>query len=102
MNTGVSMVPCGVCRSPTRARVSLHPACTSKVICAKPDSTVRNVTTFTEAREVHHTFQENPIMKVPILLFATFGILCAQAPNPTQQGATSNNGQPMPIFRVTV
>jgi outer membrane protein OmpA-like peptidoglycan-associated protein len=41
-------------------------------------------------------------MKVTILLFATFGGLLAQVPNPTQQGAAQNNGQPMPIFRVTV
>ena len=41
-------------------------------------------------------------MKAPILLFTALGSLLAQVPNPTQQGAVANTGQPMPIFRVTV
>jgi hypothetical protein len=35
MNTGVSMVPCGVCSSPALARVRLHSATISKVTWGK-------------------------------------------------------------------
>ncbi|HXA51438.1 MAG TPA: OmpA family protein [Candidatus Acidoferrum sp.] len=41
-------------------------------------------------------------MKTPILLFAALGCALAQVPNPTQQAPVANDGQPMPIFRVTV
>lgn len=41
-------------------------------------------------------------MKAPTLFFLILGSLAAQVPNPTQQGAVSSTGQPMPIFRVTV
>ena len=41
-------------------------------------------------------------MKVPICVFLAIGTLAAQIPNPTQQSAPANTGQPMPIFRVTV
>jgi outer membrane protein OmpA-like peptidoglycan-associated protein len=41
-------------------------------------------------------------MKAPTLYFLILGALAAQVPNPTQQGAVANTGQPMPIFRVTV
>lgn len=41
-------------------------------------------------------------MKTPILLFAALGSALAQVPNPTQQAPVANDGQPMPIFRVTV
>ena len=45
---------------------------------------------------------ENANMKAPLLLFAALGSVIAQVPNPTQQSPAANNGQPMPIFRVTV
>lgn len=41
-------------------------------------------------------------MKASTLFFLILGSLAAQVPNPTQQGAVSSTGQPMPIFRVTV
>ena len=41
-------------------------------------------------------------MKAPILAFAAVGMVFGQVPNPTQQAPAPNNGQPMPIFRVTV
>src|SRR4051794_828501 len=41
-------------------------------------------------------------MKTPILLLAALGSALAQVPNPTQQAPVRNDGQPMPIFRVTV
>src|SRR4051795_8318252 len=43
-------------------------------------------------------------MKGSILVFLALGTVLAQVPNPTQQqtSVVANNGQPMPIFRVTV
>jgi outer membrane protein OmpA-like peptidoglycan-associated protein len=43
-------------------------------------------------------------MKAAGLFFAALATLCAQVPNPTQQGAQTpvDTGQPMPVFRVTV
>ena len=42
-------------------------------------------------------------MKAAAYLLLSAGMLAAQVPNPTnQQSAPANNGQPMPIFKVTV
>ena len=44
-------------------------------------------------------------MKTTVLVFLTLGLLCAQTPNPTQPQAAftpPENGQPTPIFNVTV
>ncbi|HLY20229.1 MAG TPA: OmpA family protein [Bryobacteraceae bacterium] len=43
-------------------------------------------------------------MKATGLFFVALGVLCAQAPNPTQQqvATPAETGQPMPVFRVTV
>ena len=41
-------------------------------------------------------------MKLQLVLMLAAGTLMAQPPNPLQQGRAASDGQPMPIFKVTV